>query len=216
MVRKEPEDGSSSQNVNLFIADLRKRGSRKETVTVALSEGSSFFIPADWAERFAKGTGINEDELEEIRRIDCYIRCKEWAAGFLAVREESSGRLLQKMAVRGFDNDTGLRVINEMQALGFQDDIRYAELWLEGRMKKHPESRILLEAGLVQRGVDRDIARNCVQTMVDDAAEEEMLHRCIEKIIPRECPEKDKLIRRLMRRGFSYSAIKRNLFHDNE
>ena len=216
MDREELVESSSSQNVNLFVADLRKRGTRKETVLVSLSEGSSFFIPSAWAERFGKGVHLGESDLEEIRRADEYIRCKEWGAAFLASREESSGRLLQKMIQRGYSRDTGREVIEELQQLGFQDDARFAEQWLRGRMKSHPESRRYLEARLVQRGVSRSIAGESVSGMVGQEEELYMLRLLIEKWIPDPSGADEKQIRRIMSRGFSYSFIKRNLFNDNE
>ena len=215
MDREEPEEGSSSQNVNLFIAGLRKRGAREETVTVALSDGSSFFIPVDWIGDVKQGDPVGEEELEKIRSADSYIRCKEWAAGFLAAKEESSGRLLQKMSVRGYDRETAKKVLTELQDLGFQDDQRFSEQWLRSRMIKHPESRTLLEAGLVQRGVNREIACDAVSENVSDLDEQDMLCRCLEKIIPDPSAADEKQIRRLIRRGFSYNAIKKNLAHDN-
>jgi regulatory protein len=215
MDRKELEESSSSPNVNLFITDLRKRGTREETVKVSLSDGSSFFIPSAWGERFRKGTPVGGEDLEEIRRTDLYIRCKEWAADFLASREESSGRLIRKMITRGYDRSTGLRVLGEMQDLGFQDDFRFAEQWLTSRMRKHPESRSHLEAGLVQRGVDRDLAHRAVFELVSTEDEEDMLRRCIRKFVPEGTAAGEKDVRRILRRGFSYSAIKRNLVHDN-
>ena len=216
MDREELVESSSSQNVNIFIADLRKRGAREETITVSLSEGSSFFIPSEWAEGLRKGDKLGEEELEGIRRIDSYIRCKEWAAGFLAAREESSGRLIQKMLTRGYDRETGTRVLQELQSLGFQDDRRFAEQWLISRMRRHPESRALLEAGLVRRGVGRDTAHQIISESVSEEDERQMLCRCMEKLIPAGTEPDDKQIRRLVRRGFSYASIKRNLFHDNE
>ncbi len=216
MDREELVESSSSQNVNLFIADLRNRGTRKETVSVSLSEGSSFFIPSAWAERFGEGVQLGERDLEEIRKADEYIRCREWAAAFLASREESSGRLLQKMIKRGYSRDTGREVIQELQQLGFQDDARFAEQWLRGRMESHPESRQYLEARLLQRGVSSCIASESVSQMVGQEEELLMLRRLIEKWIPDPSEADEKQIRRIMNRGFSYSYIKRNLFNDNE
>ncbi len=215
MDRKEPEEGSSSPNVNLHIADLRRRGTREETVAVTLSEGSSFFIPLEWSREFPKGTPLGEEQLERIQQADQYIRCREWGASFLASREESSGRLVLKMIQRGFDRETGLRVLAELQELGFQDDHRFAEQWIRSRCRRHPESRSHMEAGLVQRGVERDLARQVLREEVSEEDEQEMLVLYIEKVIPPGKTPDEKVIRRIMRRGFSYNRIKDYLFRRN-
>ena len=215
MDRKEPEEGSSSPNVNLHIADLRRRGTREETVAVTLSEGSSFFIPIEWSREFSKGTPLNEEELEKIQKADEHIRCREWGASFLASREESSGRLVQKMMQRGFTKETSLRVLEELQSLGFQNDHRFAEQWIRSRCRRHPESRSHMEAGLIQRGVEKDMARQVLLEEVSDQDEQEMLIRYIEKVIPPGKDPDEKLIRRIMRRGFSYKCTKDYLFRRN-
>ncbi|OQY32485.1 MAG: hypothetical protein B6241_10830 [Spirochaetaceae bacterium 4572_59] len=216
MDREELVESSSSQNVNIFIAALRKRGTREETIVVSLSEGSSFFIPVDWSDRYPKGYKLKDEDLEKIRRMDSLIRCREWAARFLASKEESSGRLIQKMALRGYEQETSRLVLKQMQDMGFQDDSRFAEQWLILRMKNHPESRACLAAGLSRRGVGREAAGKAIAEYVSSEAEHDMLLRCIRKLIPHPENADEKQIRRLVRRGFSYNSIKRNLTHDSD
>ena len=216
MDREGPEEGSSSPNVNPYIADVRRRGTREETVAVTLSEGSSFFMPSDWIDIFSKGTRLGEEDLQKIRSMDQYIRCKEWGAAYLASREESSGRLLQKMAQKGYDRALSQKVLEELQTLGFQDDLRFAGQWIRSRMRRHPESRSYMEAGLVQRGVERAAAHEAVCREVSDEEENAMLQRCIDKMIKPGQEQDEKALRRIMRRGFSYNRIKEILFHRNQ
>jgi len=183
---------------------------------VSLSDGSSFFIPLALGEGLFRGRELSEEELEGIRRADQRVRAREWAASFLAGKEESSGRLLLKMAAKGFDRDAARDVLDEMKRLGFQDDYRFSEQWLLSRLRRHPESRAYLQAGLMKRGVDRETAAEAVRELVSTEDEEDALARCLDKESRKTGMTPDKLVRRLTSRGFSYEAVKRVIKHGNQ
>jgi len=54
----------------------------------------------------------------------------------LARREHSRQELLAKLALRGFDRDDALPVIDELAEHGWQDDSRYAESYARFRIQK--------------------------------------------------------------------------------
>ena len=54
----------------------------------------------------------------------------------LARREHSRQELLAKLALRGFDRDDALPVIDELSEHGWQDDSRYAESYARFRIQK--------------------------------------------------------------------------------
>lgn len=54
----------------------------------------------------------------------------------LARREHSRQELLAKLALRGFDRDDALPVIDELAEHGWQDDLRYAESYARFRIQK--------------------------------------------------------------------------------
>ena len=218
MDRREPEESSSSPSVNLSIATVQKRGAGKETATVSLSDGSSFFMPLPLPGDWGAGWPLSEDDLGELMRGDAYVRFKEWAASRLAAREDSSGRMYQKLVKKECPPPIARMVVEEMKRLGFLDDRRFAELWVAERLKTRPEGRQALIAGLQQRGVGREIASEIVDREVDTDDEDEALERCIVKWRVRESEgsDRERLIRRLIRRGFSYSRIKNKLVRDRE
>ncbi|MDC7233554.1 MAG: regulatory protein RecX [Spirochaetales bacterium] len=215
MDRRELVESSSSQNVNISIASLQKRGSGKETVTVFLSEGSSFFMPLPLQESWVPGYLLNEDDLLFLKEEDAYVRGKEWAASRLALREDSSGRMAQKLLQREYPASVVRRIIDDLTGLGFLDDQRFASLWLRERIRSHPEGKESLTAGLQKRGVPSGIARSCVDEYVNDRDIDEGLQRLIDKLTSVPSVDRDKLIRKLQRRGFSYSSIIKKLDRDN-
>jgi regulatory protein len=215
MDREELVESSSSQNVKLSITSLQKRGSGKETVTVSLSDGSSFFIPIDLNASWIPAYILSEEDLALIKEEDSYIRGKEWAASRLALREDSSGRMAQKLMQREYSPALARRIVAELSEMGFLDDERFASLWLRERMRSHPEGRDALFAGLMKRGVPSAIAGDCIADNVSDEDIEKGLDHLIEKLKSRNSLSNEKLILRLQRRGYSYSSIKKKLDRDN-
>jgi regulatory protein len=61
---------------------------------------------------------------------------KEVCLRLLARREHSQKELLAKLALRGFDRDEVLPVIDELAGQGWQDDLRYAESYARFRILK--------------------------------------------------------------------------------
>lgn len=61
---------------------------------------------------------------------------KEVCLRLLARREHSQKELLAKLALRGFDRDDVLPVIDELAEQGWQDDLRYAESYARFRILK--------------------------------------------------------------------------------
>ncbi len=215
MDREELEESSSSQNVNLSIASVQKRSSGRETVTVSLSDGSSFFMPLPVPDGWSAGYRLSEEELEHLREENSYVRGKEWAASRLASREDSSGRMAQKLMQREFSPAVTRRIISDLKDLGFLDDSRFAELWIRERLRSHPEGPDALLAGLMKRGVPPGTARETVSEQVMPEDVEIALEKAIRKISD-SGELSDKQIRTLMRRGFSFNSIKKKLARDND
>ena len=91
-----------------------------------------------------------DSSAKEIRDI-----CQRLLAG----REHSKKELLQKLALKGYERDSALAIIDELAKAGWQDDLRYAEGYARSRiLKGYGPVRIAYE--LRQNGVD--IARDSV------------------------------------------------------
>ena len=213
MDRKGLVESSSSQNVNLSIASFQKRGAGEETVTVSLTDGSSFFMPLPLGDSWVAGKSLSEEELEMLKVEDSYIRGREWAASRLALREDSSGRMMQKLLLKGYSSEVSRRILSLMNTLGFLDDCRFSELWLRERLKTHPEGRDALVSGLQKRGIPGGLARSQVSLLVSPEDELQALDLCFTKF-KRQNLSDEKLLQRLLRRGFSYSSIKNKLDRD--
>ncbi len=212
MDREAQGENSSSQNVNLEVTDIR-RGAFGEVVSFGFSDGSSFFIHPEAAIEFSvrPGAGFSQDELHEILLRSAVFAARDKAVEYLAVREHSENELILKLRRKGYDSETALAAVDLLKKRGYLDDRRFAEMWIESRLKKHPEGRSSLLAGLARKGVDRAIAESVLEELLDEEQTEDALTRCIEKYLRTRSKDPKKLINHLIRRGFRYNDIKRQM-----
>ena len=218
MDKKAHAESSSSQNDKTFFGRI-ERGVNRNSFTAVAEDGSSFFIPGKLAEQLnlSVGQGLTEQEYLGLKdRID-FWKAKSKAVELLAIREHCTAELHVKLSRREFSEKTIHHVITSLTESGLLSDRRFAEIWVRIRLKKNPEGRAMLSAGLIRKGVDRAI----IQEVLDDSIDEDTLNvalkRAAAKLLRNRNMSRDKMIRALMRRGFDYghvSAIVNKSFSD--
>lgn len=201
----------SSQNVNLEVTDIR-RGVSGEAVQFSFSDGSSFFIHPEAAREYSvcRGAGFSSDQLNTILRRSAEYAARDKAVEYLSRRDHSAFELILKLRKKDYDKETAAAAVEMLKARGYVDDRRFAGLWIESRLKKHPEGRSSLLAGLARKGVSRDTAESVLGEVFTEEQEEESLDKCLEKYLRTRPADPGKLIKHLLRRGFRYGDIKRH------
>ncbi|TAN68908.1 MAG: regulatory protein RecX [Methylobacter sp.] len=133
---------------------------------------------------------------------------KEVCLRLLARREHSQKELLAKLALRGFDRDDALPVIDELAEQGWQDDLRYAESYARFRIQKG-YGPIRVDYELKQNGITVFDLDGIVQK--EAGSWMELLEQVYRKKYPHdtvlERNEWAKRSRFLLQRGFSGAMI---------
>ena len=201
-------ESSSSQNDKTFFGRI-ERGVNRNSFTAAAEDGSSFFISGKLAEQFNLFVGqeLTEQEYSDLKlRID-FRKAKSKAVELLAIREHCTAELCTKLARREFPEKTINHVITSLTDSGLLSDRRYAEIWVRIRLRKNPEGRAMLSAGLARKGV----AQNIIQEILDDCIDEDTLDMALEsaaaKLLRNRSMNRDKMMRALIRRGFDYGRV---------
>jgi regulatory protein len=220
MDKKAHAESSSSQNVKTFFGRI-ERGVNRNSFTAAAEDGSSFFIPRKLAEQFNLFVGqeLTEKEYSDLNDSINFLKAKSKAIELLAIREHCTAELRIKLSRREFPEKTINHVITSLTENGLLSDRRYAEIWVRIRLRKNPEGRAMLSAGLARKGV----ARNIIQEVLDDCLDEDVLDVALEsaaaKLLRSRTMNRDKMMRALIRRGFDYgrvSGVVNQSFPDNE
>lgn len=205
------EDGArgedfSSQSVKTVSGYRRGADGR---IRVSLSDGSSFFVQAAFFDSYPLHIGDAVSDGLEIclREENEYLIAQDKALGLLAQREHSTLQLSRKLRSRGFEDGTVSRVLTYLKESGFLDDSRFAESWVESRLRRKPEGYIRLVAGLSNRGVPRAIISDVLGRMLTSDEAESALERAAGNIVRRGVVDDTLLRKRLLSRGFSNRQI---------
>jgi len=212
MDREALGENFSSQNDNLEVINIR-RGAFGETVAFGFSDGSSFFVHPEAAVEYSVriGSKFSIEELREILFRSAGFAARDKAVEYLARREHSASELILKLRKKDYDWDTAAAAVDMLIEKGYVNDLRFARMWVESRLKKHPEGRSSLAAGLARKGVSRDTTNEVLDELLTEESQDDALSRCIEKYLRTRSAESRKLVNHLLRRGFKYGDIKRHI-----
>lgn len=142
-------------------------------------------------------------------------RAKDQALRLLSVRARTVHEMHERLGRAGFSTDIAGQVVDWLLELGYLDDERFAQDWIEYRMRFKPKGRFALMQELRQKGISREVAERAL-AHVDLAAEVELARSLAAKRWKAEGGDGDEGVYRrayasLTRRGFRPEAVRRAL-----
>lgn len=168
-----------------------------------------FTVPAViwYSSHLKEGDEVSEEELSELKSRADSSSAFDSGMRMLSLRAHSEAELRRKLEMK-FPSEAVADAINKLRDLGLIDDEKFALLFAEElyNRKGYQPKRILLE--LKNRGINGIYAENAVNAL--DIDKEIGIIKIIEKygITSESTPkEKDRVIRRLLNMGYSYSDI---------
>ena len=140
---------------------------------------------------------------------DC-DRTEKTALRLIARAEQCTNGLSLKLEKRKCDPACIKEVISRLCDLNLINDRRFAQLWLESRLRLTRSPRRLLVA-LCNRGIEKDEAETVMKTVFDEETELAMLTRFVKKYSRKAGQSEDSRSLKFMLRneGFSPQIIQR-------
>jgi regulatory protein len=122
-------------------------------------------------------------------------------------------RLLEKLWT---DESIVDAVITRLREYSYLDDDQYAGDLAASRLRQRPQGRRRLEQTLLEKKLDKEAVTRALDSAFEKLPENQLIRTAIEKRVrikgvPRTHDEKRKLYDYLLRRGFSYSAIREGI-----
>ena len=180
---------------------------------ISLSNGEEVLIDNDVCRDnyLKKGDEISEEKLNDLVFQSQYQRAKSRAVWYLDRKDRTAKDLYNKLCLAGFDKKAVAKVIARLQEVGLIDDRRFAENYASRLMEGNVSKREALQK-MLQKGVPYDMAKDVLaECDSDEGAQIEALinKKYRTKLMVEGC--KEKVYAALIRKGFSYEAVKNAL-----
>jgi regulatory protein len=216
MGRGVQEEDFSSPSDNLKLVQADRTGTAGERIKLQFSDGSCFFVTDSdlkdigiSALDLVSGLELSGAVIDRLKHSSLVRQVREKALDLLARAPHTTFSLRMKMHKRNFESRAVEEVLQFLKRQEYLDDRRYAENWLRSRIERRPEGRAVLIAGLLRKGVPREIAEGSVNRYLTPALERKNAVRALEKLKRSGETDPAKLRRKLGARGFSFPLIRR-------
>lgn len=140
-------------------------------------------------------------------------RARNSAYRYLTIRPRSRAEVEQKLRDRGFPPEVVSSVIDHLLRLGYLNDEQFSRQWAASRVRSRGFGRRRVEQELRQKGISRDIIRDTMTGLFEEAPELDVARREADRklrTLARLEPEvrKRRLAGFLERKGFPADIIR--------
>ena len=140
----------------------------------------------------------------------------EKALNYLERQDRSCAQMTRYLARKGYEEEVISAAVEQLRDWGYLNDRRYADAVVESGLERKNLSRRAVAQKLYQRGIDRDTAREALDEGGGGRTELENALWWAQKLWPRIGAEqgkepraqREKLVRRLAAKGFSYDVVR--------
>lgn len=192
----------------MFITDTKK--DKLHLTKITLSDGSEVLIDNDvcYEKCLKVGLEIEDEDLKDLIFESNYRRAKSRAIWYLDRSDHTEKALYEKLLRGGFPQRESAKVIARLKEVGLLDDRRYAENYANRLIDNNVSKREALQKMLL-KGVPYDMAKSVLEETETDELSQ------IKNIIEKKYRTKltlengvQKVYAALVRKGFSYDAVK--------
>ena len=190
----------------MVITEIKK--DKLHLMRVFLNDGNEVLIDKDVCNEKCLKKGMELDGLEEIIFESDYRRAKSRAIWYLDRMDHTEKALYDKLLRAGFKPKPCAKVIARLKEVGLLDDNRYADNYANRLIESNVSKREALQK-LLLKGVSYDLAKSVLEeTQTDELSQ-------IKNVIEKKYKNKllaengvQKVYAALVRKGFSYGAVK--------
>jgi regulatory protein len=140
-------------------------------------------------------------------------RAKNAAYRYLSYRPRSYAEVEKKLRDKGFGDVVVRTVLSDLIRLGYIDDEKFADQWVQSRVRLRGLGRRRIEQELRDKGVDRETVRRALAGVLTVDLESETARKAAErklstmKTLDREAKRR-RLAGFLERKGYSFGVIR--------
>ncbi|MGL4981843.1 MAG: regulatory protein RecX [Treponemataceae bacterium] len=185
-----------------------------EVVKVTTSLGSSFFLRTSYFEKIKKEDFYervySSDEVADLLHAGETFAAEQKAVAYLARCEQCKLLLFRKLLKKNCSEKAINAAFSFLESKNYLSDERFARSWLKNRSIHKTEGKNRLFAELIKKGINKNIINTCLEEFFSEHSEDALLESALQKYQSKNLSEK-KIYERLIRKGFSYSQIRKKL-----
>lgn len=190
------------------IIDIIVRGKMAELL---FESGETLQVPylAVFDNRIEKGQDLDEATYVKLITDAELDRCFAYALGYLSKYSSTEKNLMRKLREHEYSKLASNMTIDRLKDLGYIDDRRYAERFVESRISRMGKYK--LKAELYQKGVPNDIIDEVLGEVDSDdiyASAWNTARKWLNSHSIEDNKDRDKYYRYMQYRGYDFGTIK--------
>ncbi len=194
----------------MLIEKISLKSSRNPNIFIVEIDGEKYILHSEIIVKYGLCTNgeIEKDKLEEVVFESDIMIATNLAMNYVSSKLITTKQLKDYLRGKGYKSNVISKVIDKFNEYGVINDENFAAAYVN--IKQHSLSRRAIEQKLLQKGVNKDMAKTCLEEFDDT----EVAIRTAEKFMKnKECTEENitKLLRHLSYKGFDYDTISKVL-----
>ncbi len=197
-----------------LITDIKKQKNDPSRYSIFLDGNFFSGIAEETINKFNLkcGKDIEDSELEKLLYEEEFSGAKNYVYKLLSRRMYTRKEIYNKLQSRKYSEKVIQDVISLMEEYGYTNDKKFAEEWIESRMRTKPKGKIALRQELMRKGIDESIIEHALESKIEGSklfeTAMELARRKIKSYNKDDAlTAKRKLMNFLTRRGFDFETI---------
>lgn len=189
------------------VTSLTTQKKNRHRISVYLDDSYAFSLENIIAARLTEGQILDETAISSLTHEDELERAWNLALKYLGIRSRSTLEIERYLKEKKFSSDCIKKTVERLKKNSFIDDVAFAEMWIENRIRLNPKGAYALKQELLEKGLDRTLIEEKLNRFDEspvafDAVRKKMGLWCN---LPHDDLKK-KIYRFLSQRGFSYET----------
>jgi regulatory protein len=160
---------------------------------------------------FHEGDPIDEDIIQNVLLAQEKQRIRERAFRILAYRKRSVEELKTRLIKIGFDKDLVREIIEEFVRDGALNDDDFTEAFVADYTNLKPKGNIFISRELAKRGISQEAIKSALRVRDENQIVKNFLQKKLSHFNVKNPKDRQKILRRLLSRGFTPSIVYRLL-----
>jgi regulatory protein len=160
---------------------------------------------------FHEGDPIDENIIQNVLLEQEKQRIRERALRILAYRKRSVKELKTRLIKIGFDKDLVREIIEEFVSDGALNDDDFTEAFVADYTNLKPKGNIFISRELAKRGISQEAIQSALRMRDENQIVKDFLQKKLSHFNVKNPKDRQKILRRLLSRGFTPSIVYRLL-----